>query len=129
MRGEQMRFLLFTLLILAPIAVFAEGRNDPFLQCDFESGRQVVLVEDGDALEWREEDHTGPMQCTLGATVICITDHPEWGPQALVVTNGASEIEERMSIAPGSALLNTVWFGPEVMQLSQDNGRCERIGR
>ena len=124
-----MRFLLLTLLILVPVAVFAEGRDDPFLECDFESGRQVVLAENGDAFEWREEDHIGAMHCTAAGTVICITDHPEWGPQALVVTNGASEIEERMRIAPGSALLNTVWFGPDVMSLSQDKGQCERIGR
>jgi len=121
---------LFGIALFMPVGVcLAEGRNDPFLQCNFEAGRQVTLAENGDALEWREDGFSAQTHCTSGGTVICITEHPKWGPQTLVVANGASAEEQRMKIAAGSAILTTVWFGPEVMGLSQDKGLCQRIGR
>lgn len=47
--------LMAALAGLAAIPAGAEGRNDPFLRCLFEDGRQVVLAERGDAIDWIEE--------------------------------------------------------------------------
>ncbi|MCG6902843.1 MAG: hypothetical protein LJE68_09195 [Rhodobacter sp.] len=123
-----MRWLAVVICALPGLAT-AEGRNDPFLDCRFEGGRQVTLAENGDLVDWIEDDFQGPTHCTSGTTVICVTQHPEWGPQTLVVTAGTSETEERMRIMPGTALLTTVWFGPNLMSLNLDNGLCQRIGR
>lgn len=109
-------------------ALQAEGRNDPFLGCVFEDGRQVILSENGDAVEWQEADMTAPAQCTSGKTVICVIEHPTLGPQALVVATGASEQEQRMRVPAGAALLMSVYFVPEQLAFGQQKGLCERIG-
>ncbi len=40
--------------LLCGTSALAEGRNDPFLRCVFDDGRDVILAENGDAVEWRE---------------------------------------------------------------------------
>lgn len=106
----------------------AEGRNDPFLGCVFEDGRQVILAENGDGIEWQEADLTAVAHCTNGRTVICVIEHPDLGPQALVVATGASEQEQRMRVPAGAALLMSVYFVPEQVASGQQKGLCERIG-
>ena len=121
--------LTFALLLVLAAPALSEGRNDPILGCAFENGRQVVLAEDGDGFEWREADHTGPAQCSFGATGLCTTDHPIWGQQMLIVASGASEQETRLGVAPGSAVLASVVFAPQTVTLAQQSGLCERMGR
>lgn len=54
-----MRFFLL-LSVLAATPLLAEGRNDPFLKCRFDGGRQIVLAERGDAVAWIEDGSDAP---------------------------------------------------------------------
>ncbi len=47
---------LALLLALFPTTTLAEGRDDPFLRCAFEDGRQVILSERGDDFVWTENE-------------------------------------------------------------------------
>ncbi len=48
------------LLMLSPAITLAEGRDDPFLKCQFKGGRTVVLAENGDDLVWIENNADYP---------------------------------------------------------------------
>lgn len=125
-----MRRLVFaTGVAVAPMQALAEGKNDPIIGCVFENGRQIILAEDGDGFEWREDDFTGAAHCIFGTTVMCIADHDHWGAQALTLAGGQTPQELRFGIPTGTAVLSGVVFAPGALGLASEPGLCERIGR
>ncbi|NKB28292.1 MAG: hypothetical protein GKR99_12345 [Rhodobacteraceae bacterium] len=80
---------LMLLLALLPTATLAEGRDDPFLRCAFEQGRQVILSERGDDFVWTE-DGKGTVAAFLRRAdgdplATLYTYLPDRGPQTLTL--------------------------------------------
>jgi hypothetical protein len=129
---------LFTRIALVflviPTATLAEGRDDPFLRCAFQDGREVILSERGDQFVWTE-DKKGTVAAFLRRAdgdplATLYTYLPGRGPQTLTLDldtmaaagGGQPPVGSAMIVTP--ALANNGRLTPIVQY-----GRCvEFIG-
>lgn len=123
--------LLSCMLVATP--ALAEGKNDPFMKCDFEDGRVVVLSEDGDSLIWNEDDQPHPANSYVPAshtpTRVIHKYSPDYGVESLTLFTGWFA-SGQPDIAPGTALVSrTVVTQQGRLETRSTNGFCvEYIG-
>ena len=112
-------------LSLLASAGHAEGRNDPFLKCDFLSGRQVVLAENGAAVEWREGQTTRP------ARIIQDSGEGEERTVTIAPTSSTPSFLYITGFAPDgsakAALTATKQNTSGAFEITSDSGACKEF--
>ena len=132
-----MRFLLPLFAVGATLAAgsaFAEGRNDPFLQCEFEKGRKVILSERGDDFVWTENGK-GTRAAILkrldnDPRVTIYTYLPDQGAQMLTLNLDIMTESAGAATPPGSALIVTTAIARSgALTTVEYPGRCVELIR
>lgn len=126
------------LLALGAMAVsgtaLAEGRNDPFLKCDFDKGREVILSERGEEFVWTENGK-GTRAAILkrldnDPRVTIYTYLPYQGAQMLTLNLDIMTESTRAATPPGSALIvTTVIARSGALTTVSYPGRCVELIR
>lgn len=125
-----MRVVASLLCLLAGPAL-AEGRNDPFLKCLFEDGREAVLAENGEAIEWLEGDVVSPVTVFSTGTNL---------PTRTMIADGEADgilrldllIDDAVAgsriLKAGTGLLSETVVGPDGLLTSiSQSGTCEEF--
>lgn len=107
-------------------SVTAEGRNDPFYRCTFENGRAIILAEQGERYEWREDGAAAP---ALLDELFNLENHVAfdrlWAADRMVVRVGVS-FKTNPAVEIGYATLTSQALnGDGVMKTDHQTGVCE----
>jgi len=116
---------LAILVVLAGPA-HAEGRNDPFLRCDFGADLQITLAERGDNFAWLQNGAEQPAQIVKdeGSNMVMIyTASRAGGIRSMTVSQGDTGDQ---AAPEGAAILIThqISVGGELLT-APVSGQCE----
>ena len=115
-------------------SALAEGRNDPFLQCEFEKGRKIILSERGEDFVWTENGK-GTRAAILkrldsDPRVTIYTYLPDQGAQMLTLNLDIMTESAGAATPPGSALIVATGITRSgVLAAVEYPGRCVELIR